>query len=153
MVRLIVIVFITIVLAGCNWFQPTAYFFISNISRERKAVDIKVSIADKTVLDDTIRYTGIQPDLSNTPYVSLPKGKYVIRVTADNAQTLAEQPINLGNDRWIFISYSYLPPIDTAHADMLMKSFGEDTASVNSRVRGYPPRVTIHIMDKEPVHM
>ncbi len=91
--------------------------------------------------------------MSITPYVSLPKGKYVIRVSADNGQAIAEQGVDLGSDRWIFISYSYVPPIDTAHANMLLRNFGEDTASVNPRVRGYPPSVTIHIMDKEPVHM
>ncbi|MCF1715971.1 hypothetical protein L0U88_15125 [Flavihumibacter sp. RY-1] len=150
--RLLLIAFLTIFLTGCNWFRPTAYFFISNISKERKAVDIKVSIAAKKVLDDSIRYTGIQPDLSNTSNISLPKGKYVKKVTADNGQALAEQPIYLGNDKWIFISYSYLP-IDTAHANMLINKLGDDTASVNLRLGGHPPSVTIFIMDKEPVHM
>ena len=142
-----------LLLTSCKWFQPTAYFFISNTSRDKKAVDIRVTIAGKSVLNDTIRYTGIQPDLSNTPYVSLPKGKYIIRVSADNGQALAEQPIDLGSDRWIFVSYSYKPPIDTAHANMLLNNFGNDTSWVNPQVRGFPPSVTVYIMNKEPVHM
>ena len=151
--RLVFFIFLTFILTGCTWFQPTAYFFISNTSRDTKAVDMNVSIAGKIVLNDTVRYTEVRPDLSNTPYISLPKGKYIIRVTADKGQTLAEQSIDLGKNRWIFISYSYVPPIDTAHANMLIKNFREDTASVNKRLQGYPPSVTIHVMDKEPVHM
>lgn len=144
---------IVLLFTGCKWFQPTAYFFISNTSRDKRAVDIKVSIADKTVLSDTLRYTGIQPDLSTTPYISLPKGKYIIRVSADNGKANAAQPVDLGSNRWIFISYSYTPPIDTAHANLLLKNFGNDTSWVNPQLRGFPPSVTIYIMDKEPVHM
>lgn len=142
-----------LLLTSCKWFQPTAYFFVSNTSMDKKAVAIKVSIAGKSVLSDTIRYTGIQPDLSNTPYLSLPKGKYVIRVSADNGQAIAEQTIDLGNDRWIFVSYSYKPPIDTANANVLLKNFGNDTSWVNSQLRGFPPSVTIIIMDKKPIHI
>ncbi|WP_132055696.1 hypothetical protein [Pseudocnuella soli] len=140
-------------LAGCSWFQPTAYFFISNTSEDKKVVDIKVSIGTKGVFDDTIKYTNIQPDLKYTPYVRLPKGKYVIRVTADSDKVSVEQPINVGNDRWIFVSYGYKPPIDTVEASLLRKNFGNDTAWINPQLRGFPPSVKIHIMDKEPVHM
>jgi hypothetical protein len=140
-------------LTGCSWFQPTAYFFISNTSDHKKVVDINVSIGKKDVFDNTIKYTNIQPDLQHTPYVTLPKGKYVIRVTADSGKVSVEQPINLGNDRWIFVSYTYKPPIDTAEANVLLKNFGNDTAWVNRQLRGFPPSIKIHIMDKEPVHM
>lgn len=140
-------------LTGCSWFQPTAYFFISNTSDDKKRVDIKVSIGTKDVFDDTIKYTNIQPDLQYTPYLTLQKGKYVIRVTADSGKVVVEQPINLGNDRWIFISYAYKPPIDTVEARTLLKNFGNDTSWVNPQLRGFPPSVTIHVMDKEPVHM
>jgi hypothetical protein len=152
-VKLVFIVFLIFVSSGCKSLQPTAYFFISNISRERRVVDVKVSIAGNTVLNDPILYTGVQPDLSNTPYISLPKGKYTIQVTADKGQTIAEQSIVLQNDRWIYISYSFVLPIDTSHAKMLIQEFRGDTASVHKRLQGYPPSVTIHVMDKEPGHM
>lgn len=151
--RQLKLLFILTLLTACNWFQPTAHFFISNNSDHKKDVDINVSIGTKDVFSDTIKYTNIRPDLQYTPYVTLPKGKYMIRVTADNGKVAVEQPINLGNDRWIFVSYAYKPPIDTAEANMLLKSFGNDTSWVNPQLRGFPPSVTIHIMAKEPVHM
>lgn len=140
-------------LTGCSWFQPTAFFFVSNGSDDRKVVDIKVAIGNKVVFNNTIKYTNIRPDLQYSPYVTMPKGKYVIRVTADSGKVVVEQPINLGNDRWIFISYAYKPPIDTVEASSLLKKFGNDTSWVNPQLHGFPPTVKIHIMDKEPVHM
>lgn len=140
-------------LTGCSWFQPTAYFFISNTSEDKKVVDIKVSIGSKDVFNNTIKYTNIQPDLQYTPYVTLPKGKYIIRVTADSGKVAVEQPVDLGNDRWIFVSYGFRPPIDTVEANTLLRNFGNDTSWVNPQLRGFPPSVKIHIMDKEPVHM
>jgi hypothetical protein len=101
-VQLIVILVSVIIVSlytRCGSFQPTGYFFISNKSRESRAVDINVSIAGKTVLNDTVRYTGIEPDLSNTPHISLPKGKYIIRVSADNGRATCEQDVHLEDDR------------------------------------------------------
>jgi hypothetical protein len=83
----------------------------------------------------------------------LPKGKYTICISSDDGKAVTENEINLTNDKWIFISYPYVPPIDAPHADVLLKNFRNDTAWVNPQVRGFPPTVTIHIMDKEPVHM
>ena len=147
------IILVLFLLAGCNWFQRTAYFFISNTSEDRKAVDIQVSIGDKTVYNDRIKYTDIAPDLQYTPYVTLPKGKYMMRVTADSGKVSIEHPVDLGTDRWIFVSYSYKAPIDTAKAKILFENFRNDTTWLNLQVRGYLPNVKIHIMDKEPVHM
>ena len=151
--QLKLIFFIPLLTTGCNWFQPTAYFFISNESKDKRVVDIRVSIADKSVFNDSIRYTDIRPDLQYTPYVTLPKGKYTIRVSADNGKATAEQPIDLGNDRWIFVTYSFSNPVDSTEAKILQTNFGFDTAFVNPKLRGSPPRVTVYIMDKEPVHM
>jgi hypothetical protein len=142
-----------LLLPGCKWFQPTAYFFISNTSEGKKAVDIKVTIGAKEVFDDTIKYTNIQPDLQYTRYVTLSKGKYNIRVTADSGRVSVEQPIDSGADRWVFVSYSYKPPIDTTEANMLLKNFGNDTSWVNPQLRRFPSSVTIHVMNKEPIHM
>lgn len=144
---------IILLFSSCKWFQPTIYFFISNTSKDKKAVDIKVSIAGKSVLSDTIRYTEIRPDLSNTPYFSLPKGKFVIHVSADNGQAIAEQSIDLENDRWVFVLYSYTPLIDTSEANVLLKNFGNDTSCVNSQLQGFRPSVKIQILDKEPIHI
>jgi hypothetical protein len=138
---------------SCNWFQPTAYFIISNGSDDKKVVDMKVSIGTKDVFNDTIKFTNIQPDLQYTPYLTLPKGQYIIQIMADSGKVTVAQPINLRHDRWIFVSYSYKLPIDTAEAAVLLKNFGNDTSWVNPQLRGIPPIVKIHIMDKEPIHM
>ena len=140
-------------MACCNSPDPNAYFFISNTSENKKAVDIKVTIDTTAIFHDIIEYTDIAPDLQYTPNTTLPKGKYFIRVVADSGRAVAEQQIYLDNDRWIFISYSYKPPIDTAEANNLMKNFGNDTSWIDQQLRGSPPRVVIHIMDKEPIHM
>ena len=145
--------FLIFCLASCQWFQPTAYFFISNGSVDNKSVDIKVTIDGKTVFNDTIKYTNIQPDLQYTPYISLSKGMCIIKVVADSGRVIAEQPISLGNDRWIFVSYSHTKPIDSLRAKTLLKNFGFDTSFVNPQLRGYPPTIKIHIMDKKPIHM
>jgi len=115
-------------------------------------VDIQVSISKNSVLNDTIRYTDIRPDLTNTPYISLPKGNYIIYAIADSGQAVVKEAISLTNDRWIFISYSYKPPIDTSETNNLLKNFGNDTSWINPQIRGFPPRLTIYIMDKEPIH-
>lgn len=153
MPRLLTLLFIILLLTGCKWFQPTAYFFISNTSKDDKPVDIKVSIAGKVVFYDTIKYNGVAPDLQYTPHISLPKGKYIIKVAADGGKATAEQPVDLGNDRWIFISYLFAKPIDSAQAKLMVTNFGNDTSWVNSKLRGLPSKVTIYIMNREPVHM
>ena len=140
------------ILASCNSPKPTAYFFISNTSDSKKLINIKVTIDTISVFNDTIKYSNIAPDLQYTPDLRLPKGKYIIRVFADSAKAFAEKQLNLDNDRWVFISYSYKPPIDTVEAQSL-KNFGIDTTFLKEQIRGSPPTVIIHIMDKEPIHM
>ncbi|RZK14370.1 MAG: hypothetical protein EOO43_16455 [Flavobacterium sp.] len=54
-----------------------------------------------------------------------------IATSADNGQTTAEPRIDLSNDRWIFVSYSYMSAMDTTHAKSI---------------------VTIYVMNKEPIH-
>ena len=147
------LLFIILFLTSCQWFQPTVHFFISNTSEDKKSVDIQVTINGKTVFNNLIKYIDVQPDLQYTPYISLPRGKYTIKVTADSGRAIIEQPISFEGDRWIFVSYHYTKPIDSSEAKSLLKNFGNDTSFVNPRLRGFPSSVRIHIMDKEPVHM
>lgn len=151
--RTVKLLLILQLLNGCSWFQPTANFIISNGSEDREIIDIKVSIGAENVFNDSIRYSNIEPDLQYTPYVTLPKGLYTIKVIADSGKVIVEQPINLDNDRWIFVSYGYKQPLDTIELGPFMKMVGNDTSWVNTQRRGFPPRVTIHIMEKEPIHM
>ncbi|WP_121357795.1 hypothetical protein [Flavisolibacter nicotianae] len=143
----------TPLLTSCKWFQPTAYFFISNTSRDSKPVDIRVTLAGKTVFNDTIKYSGVVPDLAYTSHISLPKGKYIIKAISDSGKVIAEQPIDLGNNRWVFIQYSVTKPIDSADAKMLLTNFGNDTSWVNPKLRGTPPKVIITVLDKKPTLM
>ena len=145
--------FLILFLTSCQWFRPTAYFFISNISEDNKSVDIKVTVDGKVVFNDTINHTNIQPDLQYTPYISLPKGEYTIKIVADSGRAIAEQLISFESDRWIFVSYHNAKPIDSLEAKILLKNFGNNTSFVNPKLRGLPPSIRIHIMDKEPVHM
>ena len=59
--------------ASCNSSNPTAYFFISNISDTKKAVDIKITMDTNAIFDGIIKYSNIAPDLQYTPYVTLPR--------------------------------------------------------------------------------
>lgn len=138
---------------GCRLFQPTAYFFISNGSKDKTPVDIKIKIGGQTVFDDSIKYTNVRPDLQYTPSITLTKGKYTIFITADSGKTSLTQPIMLDGDRWIFISYSFNSPADSTQRERLIKDFGYDTSYINTKLRGIPSKVGIYIMDKEPIHM
>jgi hypothetical protein len=128
-------------------FQPTAYFFISNESQDRKAVDIEVKLAGQTVYGDTIKWTTIRPDLQYTPYQSVSKGKYTITVIADSGRVKMTQPIMLDSDRFIFITYTYTAPIDST---TVIKMYGFPDPE---KLKGQEPKVGIYITDKEPVHM
>ena len=138
---------------GCKLFQPTAYFFVSNISKDKSPVDIQIKIGGQNIFDDSIKYTNIRPDLQYTPSITLTKGKYTIFVTADCGKTSLTQPIMLDGDRWIFITYSYNSPVDSLQRESLKKYFGYDTSYINQKIRVTPSNVSIHIMDKEPLHM
>lgn len=141
-----------LLLAGCQS-NPTAYFFISNTSRDRTTVDITVSLGDKTVFRDTIRRSSVQPDLQYTPSVSLPKGDYIIAVSADSGRAQTRDTLHLQGDQWIFITYTYEKPVDSA----VVKSYGTgplvDSGFLNGKLRGRAPQVGIFVMEKEPVHM
>ena len=150
--RRIFTIFISSLLLGCKSPNPNAYFFISNTSDNQNTVDIKVTIDTNTIYNDILKYSNIAPDLQYTPYLTLPKGKYLIRAIADSGRAFAEQPINLDADRWIFISYSYTPPIDTVEANTLLKNF-HNKSFIDQLLKGSPPKVIIYIMDKEPIHM
>lgn len=132
---------------SCRLFQPTAYFFISNQSQDRKAVDIEVKLAGQTVYGDTIKWTDKRPDLQYTPYHSVSNGKYTIIVTADSGRVKVTQPIMLDTDKFIFITYNYAAPVDSA---TLIKKYG---FVYPERLKGQEPKVGIFITDKEPEHM
>ncbi len=138
--------------AGCRLFQPTAYLFITTSSEDKTPVDIHVKIGGETIFNDTISYTPVIPDLRNTPYVTLPKGKNVIIVTADSGKVSDTRPFMLDTDRWIFINYSYKKAPDSAKSKILKEMFWYDTAYLNKKLREMPPQITIHITAKEPIH-
>ena len=132
---------------SCQFFQPTAQFFIINESQDRKAVDINIKLGGQTVFSDTIKYSNVRPDLQYTPSKTLTKGKYTIFVTADNGKVQVQQPIMLDGDRFIFVTYSYKAPVDSA---TLIKNLGFPFAD---KLKGQEPKIGIYITDKEPVHM
>ena len=140
------------IFAGCRASNSEAYFFISNTSNDKKSVDIKVTIDTNTIFNGIAKYSNIAPDLQYTPFLTLPKGNHTIKVVADSSRALAEKEINLDNDRWIFVSYTYKLPMDSIEGSNLKKNFGSDTSWINNQLKGYPPKIIIHIMDKEPVH-
>ena len=152
-IKRLLFIFLLTLFFGCRFSQPTAYFFVSNVSKDKSPVDIQIKIGGENVFGDSIKYTNIRPDLQYTPSITLTKGKYTIFVTADSGKTSLTQPIMLAGDRWIFISYSYNLPVDSLQRQSLIKNFGYDTSFVNQKIRGTPPKVAIHIMDKEPIHM
>jgi hypothetical protein len=123
------IVLLISLLSGCQMFEPKAYFLISNESRE--SIDLKVSIAEKVIYNDTVRNTDVRPAfIKNSPSISLPKGKYTITASSTRSAVSNKQPINLSGDRWIFITYQN--SIDSAHP-----------------IKG--PEITIAITEKKPV--
>ena len=132
---------------SCRLFQPTAQFFIINESQDRKAVDISITLGGQTIFNDTIKYINVRPDLQYTPSKTLTKGKYTIFVTADNGKIQAQQPIMLDGDRFIFVTYSYKAPVDSA---TLIKNLG---FPFGDKLKGQEPKIGIHITDKEPVHL
>lgn len=148
----ILYLFLVTLCFGCRLFQPTAYFFISNGSEDKTPVDIQISIGRQTVFDDSIKYTNVRPDLQYTPSITLTKGKYTIFVTADSGRTSLTQPIMLDGDRWVFISYSFKTPADSAQRERLIKDFGYDTTYMNTKLWGTASKVGIYIMNKEPIH-
>lgn len=110
-------------------------------------------IGTNIVFNGTAKYSNVAPDLQYTPFLALPKGNYIIKVVADSAKALAEKTVNLDGDRWIFVSYSYKPPMDTIETNNLEKIFSSDTSWMKNQLRGHPPKVIIQIMDKEPIHI
>ena len=153
MIRILILISAVTLLFGCKLIQPTAYFFISNVSKDKTPVDIQIKIGQQSVFDDSIHYTNVAPDLQYTPSITLTKGKYTIFITADGGKTSLTQPLMLVNDRWVFVSYSYNAAADSIQREVLIKYFGHDTTYLNRQLRGTPPRVGIYIMDKEPLHM
>ncbi|MFT3934090.1 MAG: hypothetical protein QM726_10780 [Chitinophagaceae bacterium] len=151
--KLLLFSFLLTLCIGCRLFQPTAYFFISNVSKDKGPVDIQLSIDGKTVFADSIRYSNIRPDLQYTPLIVLPKGKYTIVVTADSGRAKLEQSISLEGNRWIFITYFFDRPVDTSQWERLKKEFGNDTSFLHPIFRGTPSKLGIDIMDREPIHM
>ena len=136
-----------LIVTGCRLFQPTAQFFIINESQDKKAVDINVTLGGQTVFSDTIKYINVRPDLQYTPNKTLSKGKYMITITADSGKVQVRQPIMLDGDRFIFVTYSYKAPVDSA---TLIKNLGFPFAE---KLKGQEPKIGIYITDKEPVHM
>jgi len=141
---LLTIILLTV--SGCRLFQPTAYFFIVNESQDKKTVDINVTIGGETVFNNVVKYTNVRPDLQYTPDLTLTKGKYIITIIADSGKVQVTQPIMLDGDRYIFVTYSYKEPLDSA---TLVKNLGFPLAE---KLKGQEPKIGIYISDKEPVH-
>ena len=138
---------------GCRLFQPTAYFFSSNGSKDKIPVGMQIKIGGQSVFNDSIYYTNARPDLQYTPSITLAKGKYTIFITADSGKASLTQPIMLDGHHWIFVSYSINAHADSIQREGLIKYFGYDTSYLNSKVQRTPSRVGIYIMSKQPIHM
>lgn len=110
-------------------------------------MDINIRLGGQTVFSDTIKYTNVRPDLQYTPSKTLSKGKYTIFVTADSGKVHVQQPIMLDGDRFIFVTYSYKAPADSA---TLIRNLGFPFAD---KLKGQEPKIGIYITDKKPVHM
>ena len=110
-------------------------------------MDINIKLGGQPVFSDTIKHSNVRPDLQYTPSKTLTKGKYTIFVTADNGKVQIQQPIMLDGDRFIFVTYSYKAPVDSA---TLIKNLGFPFAN---KLKGQEPKIGIYITDKEPVHM
>lgn len=134
-------------------FYPTAFFVVSNNSRDKTPVDIQIKIGGRNVFNDLIHYSAIRPDLQYATSISLSKGKYNIFITADSGKVNLRQPIMLDSDRWIFITYGYNALNDSLQGDSLIKNFGYDSRYMNTKLPEPPPKVGIYITDKEPVHI
>jgi hypothetical protein len=91
-------IFLVSLCFGYRFFQPTAYFFIRNVSKDKTPVDIQIKMGGQTAFDD-IKYTNVRPDLQYTPSITVTEGKYTIFVTVNNGKTSMTQPIMLDGDR------------------------------------------------------
>jgi hypothetical protein len=139
-------------LSGCMWFQPSAVFLISNGSEEDSSVDLKIEVANVEVFDSVITYTRIVPSYEYAS-INLPKGKYILRVTADDGKARVEDSLDVSDDRWVFITYMYEAPSDTAEVHRHALMLGKDSSYINQRLHGFGPSIGIHVMNEEPVLM
>jgi hypothetical protein len=145
------------IITSCKYFQPTAYIYISNQSRDKKAVDISISLDNENVFSDTIKWTNVAPDLQYSVARIKPKGKYILKVVADSGKLKEAQEINLDKDKWVFVTYTYEAPIDSStlfdRYGFLINATGYIDSSLSKKLKGIDPTVLIYVKDEEPIFM
>jgi hypothetical protein len=134
----------------CNLLQPKAQFYLINTSKDKPRVDIKVYLAGDTVFADTIKYSNVAPDLQYMPSITASKGKHLIIIEADRDSLLLKQPLILDKDKWIFITYFYEAPIDSA---TLIKKYGFIDPYAAKKLKGRKPELGINVQDTPPNHL
>lgn len=147
MARLYTLILVISLLPSCGLFQPEAHVSIL-IARDTEPVNIEVLIGGKRIFNDTVRYTNIADYFPYRSSIALPKGKYLIKVVVDGEKAYAMDSIDLMEDRWIFVSYGVLEPIDSAEANRLINE-GMDTSYVYPRLKGPLSSASIYVFDNK----
>jgi hypothetical protein len=120
-IRFILLILLLQPLAGCQLFYPKVHFQLINYSSDKSVVDLKVSLAEDDVFDDSIKRSTVAPDIQYTFSKAVPKGKYTIYIEADSGRAKRVQPLMLDKDKWVIIIYNYSKPMDSAS---VLKEYG-----------------------------
>ena len=122
-------------------------------------VKLTVLVDSDTIFNQIANYTDIAPDLQYIENVSLSKGTHVVKViaAAENEEYLTKtDTINFDGDKWVFISYQYEAPPDSAEREAFRRANKDmlliDPTFMNDIRKGRKAELIIHIMHQEPVH-
>ena len=133
---------------GCHHStEHSIHFYIGNLSRLEKQIDIKVSVNESNIFDSACLFSITEPYRLYTPGKKFEDGNYTINVSADSGNLKMMQPVTLKGDLWVFITYTH-----GSHGDStLLKSSLKKIPAISSIDLTVPnPSLHIFISDSKP---
>lgn len=152
--RKLIISLLFLSLFGCNE-KVDGTFYISNDSEDQAKIPVRVIVDEDTIFNEVAKFSQVRPDLQNIEKVKLTKGNHWVKIEISDTDISNKERINFDENKWIFLSYYFKKPADSAKVSDLKKTFGEKSqadSTLEQLYKGRKAGVSIHIMDKEPIH-
>jgi hypothetical protein len=142
------VVLMAVFVYGCHHStEHSIHFYIGNLSRLKKQIDIKVSVNESAIFDSATLFSPTDPYRQYTPGKKFEDGNYTINVTADSGNLKMTQPVTLKNDLWVFVTYTHGSSGDST----LLKSSLKKIPAISSIDMAIPnPSLHIFISDSKP---
>lgn len=147
LLRFVQFALVVIIICSCKSSSDSSiHFYVGNLSRLQKEVDIHISMGGKPMFDSSVKLTSREP----YAYIAdkkIQKGTYNIDVMADSGRLKLVQPVTVNDDLWVYVSYTFGSTGDSLFQPSTLKERPSLAAIDHSKSN---PSLHIFVSDSKP---